>query len=200
MLVGQPGGVFTLLALVTALTLPCVNLVFPAACALAAHAAALPPRLRRNLTMLPETARVALVPFESAHVPVFPAARGADRGALLPLNATPREPLLPYGTASRAPPGGGFSSPGKPPLAPPRGGRVRQSPGVRHELRGRFELSRGEWWQAVATLVVGLACLVIAWYAALGRALVGSVRGPEVIGCAGWGIWKSPGMQYAGLR
>ena len=30
--------------------------------------------------------------------------------------------------------------------------------------------------------------------------LVGSVRGPEVIGCAGWGIWKSPGMQYAGLR
>ena len=39
----------------------------------------------------------------------------------------------------------------------------------------------------------------IAWFGALGKVANASVRGPEVIGCAGWGIWKSSGMVYDGF-
>ena len=51
-------------------------------------------------------------------------------------------------------------------------------PVMLNELRGRFELSRGEWWQAVATLAVGLACFAVAWYAYAVYAASAEEEGP----------------------
>lgn len=119
-LVGQPGGLFTMLAWVTALTVPALNLLYPAACALLA-----PP-----------------APTDSAHL----------------VSAT----------------------------------RLDGQAAVGRRLLGGNERSLA--WFAV---VVGAFAQGISLFGALGRTVDGDVRGPEVIGCAGWGVYRSPGMSFA---
>jgi len=127
--VGQPGGLFTMLAWVTAVTVPALNLIFPAVCTLF---------LRANAEST-TTANLG-TPLSSA-----------EAGAVVPtiLASRPAEP----------------------------------QPRV----------------VAWAVLVVGVLVLIICFYAAVGRTVIASVRGPEIIGCEGWGIYTDiPGGGFPG--
>ncbi len=141
-LVGQPGGLFTMLAWTTALTVPSLTLVFPAACAICARA--------------PTGLTLALV---------------ADDAAA--------------NTAASAPPGPThFRAPVD----------LAQSAG--HEPRPL--LGRSQRAIAWIVLAVGVCASAGCFYAAVGRSVNATVRGPTTIGCPGWMIYQSDAWRREG--
>mmetsp|Transcript_2305 Transcript_2305/g.7121 ORF Transcript_2305/g.7121 Transcript_2305/m.7121 type:complete len:484 (-) Transcript_2305:51-1502(-) len=63
----------------------------------------------------------------------------------------------------------------------------------------RQSITRTEGAIAACVLLWGLFALVICTYAAIGKTFDPIVRGPQVIGCEGWGIYKSEGTEFRGF-
>ena len=65
----------------------------------------------------------------------------------------------------------------------------------------RVRLALGRRWRAAAHAVrlTGVLSLAICLYAAVGKTANPTVRGPQVIGCVGWEIYKSNGSHFRGF-
>ena len=65
----------------------------------------------------------------------------------------------------------------------------------------RARLALGRRWRAAAHAVrlTGVVSFAICLYAAVGKTANPTVRGPQVIGCVGWEIYKSNGSHFRGF-
>ena len=240
--VGQPGGLFTMLALVTAITLPGCNLVFPACCALMAH--------RRNnatngdhdgthATLDVNVASLQRADDQYRALPASDAAkpptrdeedpgaalRGGAHGAKFELSSF--EQAAAYATlvmgivmffiawyvgrsdAREAGSGAGAWS-----VCAVRDRRRHTDVTCERGVGRDVAVVIVAWLCAPSFLVVlhppimidnppcrwrvRLLSRLLRRYGAIGKITNAAVRGPEQIGCAGWGIWKSDDAPYHG--
>jgi amino acid permease len=172
--VGQPGGLFTMLAWTTALTVPGLNMVLPAVMSLS--------RGHRGGSAC---ARI-----------------GGQRASAVALSPLASQQGLGLGGINASSGGGGGGGVPPPPLGDADRVALVQVGGGEGGGEGEPPLKKPTMPQrtpvACAVAVVGVAALAVCFYGAFGKTLNASVRGPQVIGCVGWEIYHSNGTHFHG--
>ena len=162
-LVGAPGGLFTMLAWVTALTVPACNLICPGLFILIA--------LHRG----------------RAGTRAGGPSSGATTASAASVSAasSPSVRLLVGPTTTTSSSGSGSDT-------------LDITSAAVDDVSIGSHLTRADGYLASAVLAWGLLALAICLFGAVGKTADPTLRGPQVIGCQGWGIYHSSGMSFKG--